>query len=133
MKIINEAYDLLIKENFTIERLRVGTDNEIKRECINDIVITEHHLNGFINDQLAFKLICTPEKLDALVLGFLLSEGYLDSTDDIDYIYICKSGERAKVQLKKIISLAEINHDTTSESISCCFIADLLAINSTNN
>lgn len=119
MKLINETHDLQTKENFSIKRLRLGMDNAIKREQMDDLVIIEHHMNVFINDQLAFKLVCTPEKLDALVLGFLLSEGYIESVNDIEFIYICKKGERAKVQLKKVISLSQIDHDTGSASISC--------------
>lgn len=119
MKIINEALDLELKEAFSIVRIRQNANNELNHEHLNDIVITEHHLSCYINEQLAFKLVCTPEKLDALVLGYLFSEGYIDNLDDIDFIYICESGERVKVQLNKIISLNSIDHDITSESISC--------------
>lgn len=119
MKIINEALDLELKEGFSIERLRLRANDDVNREYTNDIVIMEHHLNCFINDQLAFKLVCTPEKLDALVLGYLFSEGYIISADDINFIYICKSGERANVQLNKVLTFDKIDHDVTSESISC--------------
>lgn len=119
MKIINEALDLEVKETFSIKRIRQSADDDINCEDIDDIVIAEHHLNCFINEQLAFKLVCTPEKLDALILGYLYSEGYIEDPDDIDFIYICESGERAKVQLNKVISLNKIEHDVTGDSISC--------------
>lgn len=119
MKIINEALDLELKEVFSIVRIRLNANDQPSHEDLNDSVITEHHLSCYINEQLAFKLVCTPEKLDALILGYLFSEGYIDHLDDIDFIYICKSGERVKVQLNKIISLNSLDHDTTSASISC--------------
>lgn len=119
MKIINEALGLEVTETFSIERIRQSSDAEFSHEEINDLVITEHHLNCYINEQLAFKLVCTPEKLDALILGYLFSEGYIENLDDVNFIYICDSGERAKVQLNKVISLNKIDHDVTNESISC--------------
>jgi len=119
MKIIDNTDELLCKDSFPIERVRVDRDNQISHEAFNDAVIIEHHMAVFINGQLAFKLVCTPQKLDALVLGFLFSEGYVKSIDDIEYIYICKSGEQAKVQLNKILQLSKIEHDTASASISC--------------
>lgn len=119
MKIINELQNLNKKEKFSIKRLQLGADNAINREPMEDMVIAEHHLNGYLNDQLAFKLVCTPEKLDALVLGFLLSEGYIESTDEIEFLYVCESGERVKIQLNKPLALPALAHDTSSNSISC--------------
>lgn len=119
MKIINETHNLSLKENFVIERFRQEAEQQLTDEKMTDMVIVEHHLNAYINDQLAFKLVCTPEKLDALVLGFLLSEGYIENPDEIEFIYVCESGERVKVQLYKPLPLPEIDHDTGSNSISC--------------
>lgn len=119
MKIINETHSLSLKENFAIERIHQSTDQQLTDEKMTDMVIVEHHLDAYINDQLAFKLVCTPEKLDALVLGFLLSEGYIEKPDEIEFIYVCESGERVKVQLNKPLALPEIDHDTGSNSISC--------------
>jgi FdhD protein len=119
MKIINETQNLNLKENFSIERLQRSANHELSGEKMIDQVIVEHHLNAYINDQLAFKLVCTPEKLDTLVLGFLLSEGYIETPAEIEFIYVCESGERVKVQLNKPLALPEINHDTGSNSISC--------------
>jgi len=119
MKIINETHSLSLKENFAIERIHQSTDQQLTDEKMTDMVIVEHHLDAYINDQLAFKLVCTPEKLDALVLGFLLSEGYIEKPDEIEFVYVCESGERVKVQLNKPLALPEIDHDTGSNSISC--------------
>ncbi|WP_286946961.1 formate dehydrogenase accessory sulfurtransferase FdhD [Acetobacterium sp. UBA5834] len=119
MKIINESHNLSLKESFAIERIRQSADHRLTEEKMTDMVIVEHHLNAYINDQLAFKLVCSPEKLDALVLGFLLSEGYIKNPDEIEFIYVCESGERVKVQLYKPLPLPEIDHDTGSNSISC--------------
>ena len=47
------------------------------------------------------RLTCTPEPLDELVVGRLLTEGLVASIDDIVSLYICEQGLRARVFLKK--------------------------------
>ena len=62
-------------------------------------VAAEHTLNVLINERLAMRLTCTPEHLDELVLGRLLTEGLAATAEDIQEIYICDQGLRAKVLL----------------------------------
>lgn len=118
MKIINEATHLKLYNRYRIVRSTKEANN-MKNMFLDDAVINEHHMSVFINDQLAFKMVCTPQNLDHLVLGFLLSEGYIHSCDDIEYIYICELGERVKVQLNKVINFEKMSHDAKSDATAC--------------
>lgn len=58
-------------------------------------------MDVYINDHLTMKLVCLPQHLTELVLGRLLTEQIITSSEDVDHIYICEYGKRAKVYLKK--------------------------------
>ena len=64
--------------------------------------INEHMMDVYINDHLTMKLVCLPQHLTELVLGRLLTEQIITSSifTDVDHIYICEYGKRAKVYLK---------------------------------
>ena len=64
-------------------------------------VAVEHWMDIFINERLAMRVVCTPEYLDELVVGRLLTEGLIRQPDDIEAIYICELGLRARVMLRK--------------------------------
>lgn len=57
-------------------------------------------MDVYINDHLTMKLVCLPQHLTELVLGRLLTEQIITSSEDVDHIYICEYGKRAKVYLK---------------------------------
>ena len=60
-------------------------------------VTVEHWLEVYINEQPAMRVVCTPEHMDELVLGRMITEGIVSSADDIQLIYICEQGLRARV------------------------------------
>lgn len=94
---INEQYknlELTSKES----HLYIGRDGTTRSE--EEPVLEEHLLNVYVNEKLTMKLICIPEHLTELVLGRLLTEGIIESTEDMESIYICEYGKRAKVVLK---------------------------------
>lgn len=68
-------------------------------------IVVEHSVNVFLNEKLILKLACTPSDLAELVIGRLISEGYVETTDEIDMIYICSSGKRIRVFLKEGMAL----------------------------
>lgn len=63
-------------------------------------VPVEHWIEVFINEQLAMNLVCTPEHMDELVVGRMYTEGIIRSVEDIELLYICAQGARAKITLK---------------------------------
>lgn len=56
-------------------------------------------LSLFVNGQELVSILCTPEKLNCLVIGYLRSEGFIDSLDEIAMMRICLEESLADVQL----------------------------------
>lgn len=48
--------------------------------------INEHMMDVYINDHLTMKLVCLPQHLTELVLGRLLTEQIITSSEDVDHI-----------------------------------------------
>ena len=82
-------------ERFPISRLtREGRSN------IEDEVAREMPFTIIINDQELVTLLCSPKNLDYLAVGFLASEGFLKSKDEIKNILI--DDERGVVRLETV-------------------------------
>lgn len=112
---INEQYrDLTLLESTPYQY--IGRDGTCKKE--SEPVLKEHLLEVYINDQLTMKLIAIPEFLTELVLGRLLTEGIIHSTDQVKQIYICEYGTRAKVILTE--TKRNESEDYVEITPSCC-------------
>ena len=61
---------------------------ENKRETKEDLVVKESPLTIFLNNQELVTLLCTPEKLKNLAVGFLYTEGVLRNKDEIKKIIL---------------------------------------------
>ncbi len=79
-------------------------------------VVMEHFMEIYLNEQLILKLVCTPQDLTELVAGRLVTEGYITCREDVESIYICESGQRARVFLTNEIRL----HDSMKTEPTCC-------------
>ena len=88
-------------------------------EEVTTEILEEHYTRIYINDVEIATLVCTGTNLVELVVGRLISEGIIDSVDDIDNIYICEYGLRARVFLKDGIEFLN-NLKKSSEETSCC-------------
>ncbi len=83
--------------------------------------INEHMMDVYINDHLTMKLVCLPQHLTELVLGRLLTEQIITSSEDVDHIYICEYGKRAKVYLKNSARNTQSSSDAFVEvTPTCC-------------
>lgn len=80
-------------------------------------VLAEHTMQVFVNDRLTMKLVCTPEYLKELLVGRLITAGFIKETADIEQLYICESGHTARVFLKK--PLVEKSQEILKEP-TCC-------------
>mgnify|MGYP000461908677 CR=1 FL=1 len=98
MKINEQYHNLNLLENVTYEFL--GRDGETHEET--EPILVEHMMDVYVNERLTMKLVCIPQHLAELVLGRLFTEGIISSADDVDQIYICEFGKRARVILSKI-------------------------------
>lgn len=75
-----------------IRRFEAGTFQEIESS-----VATEYPLTIYVNDQELVTIVCTPEHLEDLVVGFLTSEGIVRGPGDIDSVDIIEATGHAKV------------------------------------
>lgn len=62
-------------------------------------VPTEMELSIYINGQELVTILCTPTKLNCLVLGFLYAEGIIAGTGDLTMMRLCEDDALADVRL----------------------------------
>lgn len=60
---------------------------------------SELQITLYINQQELLSIICTPSKLNYLILGFLYGEGFISSIDDILLMRVCAEESVADVRL----------------------------------
>lgn len=70
-------------------------------QYIDDPVTRENALTIFLNEQELVTLLCTSECLDELAVGFLKSEGFLKSKEDIETITVDIQQGTAKVAARR--------------------------------
>ncbi|MFC1953521.1 formate dehydrogenase accessory sulfurtransferase FdhD [Chloroflexota bacterium] len=88
------------------------TDGEWKR--ISNKLPEERLIALFINDQELVSVLCTPEKLNCLVIGYLLSEGFISSPDEISMMRVCLDESLVEVRLSHQIEVTEARRILTS-------------------
>lgn len=69
-------------------------------------LIREHLIEVIINEKSVLRLTCTPNRLAELVLGRMITEGFIKGCDDVECLYICESGNRARVYLRQGMDIA---------------------------
>ncbi len=77
------------------------------RETVLDPVTVEAPLTLFLNGEELVTLLCTPEKMDLLALGFLYSEGLLSTIDEVTALRLKEDEGLVEVELKGGSGLAE--------------------------
>lgn len=77
----------------------------------------EHAAAILVNEQPAFRVVCTPELLPQLALGRLLTEGWITSADEVERVAVCAQGLKISVQLRHPLAAAE---QAGQEVPSCC-------------
>ncbi|MDW7728589.1 MAG: formate dehydrogenase accessory sulfurtransferase FdhD [Bacillota bacterium] len=78
-----------------IIRLRGGERVETEDQVVIEVPVTI-----YLNGSELVTLLCTPEKIDRLALGFLLSEGLLSSIDDLASIRTREEEGLVEIDLK---------------------------------
>jgi len=68
---------------------------------ISSHVPDEMDLTIYINHRELVTILCTPTKLNCLVLGFLYAEGIISSLDDVATMRVCEEESVADVMLSK--------------------------------
>lgn len=77
----------------------------------------EHAAAILVNEQPAFRVVCTPELLPQLALGRLLTEGWITAADEVERVAVCAQGLKISVQLRHLLAAAE---QAGQEVPSCC-------------
>src|SRR5215210_2938606 len=68
-------------------------------------VIAEVALTVLVDGRELVTMMCTPWKLNCLILGFMYLEGVIDSADDVTAMRICVPDRVAEVTLARPIEL----------------------------
>ena len=63
------------------------------------LLAVEHAAALLVNEQTAFRVVCTPELLPQLALGRLLTEGWIASADEVEQVAVCAEGLKVSVHL----------------------------------
>lgn len=77
----------------------IGRDGQRRNE--QGPVLGEHCMEIRIDGQTAAKLVCIPQFLTELAFGFLRTEGYIRSQEDVAQLTVCEQGRRADIFLKE--------------------------------
>lgn len=82
-------------------------------------LIREHIIEVMINEKPVLRITCTPNRLAELVLGRMITEGLIESCEDVECLHICESGNRAKAYLRQGMDIAEME-DAPQAEPTCC-------------
>ena len=85
-----------------MEHRYIGRDGEQRSVC--EAVLAECQLSVFVNGEQRFDLVCLPQFLEELILGHLLTEGFISSAAEVTEITVSSSGTEAKVVLTHELS-----------------------------
>lgn len=104
-------------QNMTVNRgaMLVRRDPAVQEDVEREI-LREHRLELVVNERTIARLVCTPEDLENLVVGRLITEGIVLDVNEIEQIRLCESGNRARVFLNKDVAFCSAQ----AEEPTCC-------------
>lgn len=88
-----------MKKAVTREILRVE-NNKVKK--VEDMVVTEHAVTVKINQQEFVTMVCTPEYVEDMVIGYLASERIIRKAEDIEEIWYQEEEGFVHIKTKQI-------------------------------
>ena len=77
------------------------------KDILEDTVIVEYPFTIFIDDEEIITLLCSPKSLEELAIGFLYSEGFIESYESIENIRLDEEKGIVYVYLKERKKLSE--------------------------
>ena len=86
---------------------------------VEDVIVTEYPITIILNDQEFATLVCSPEHIEELVVGFLASEGMISRYEDIKELEVIESLGKAIVTTHRVNKLNEMFHSKRVVT-SCC-------------
>jgi FdhD protein len=92
-------------------------ENQLRQQ--NDVVVTEYALTIKVNGDEFATVVCTPEYMEDMVIGFLASEGIIRELADIQELYIQERLGIAQVTVKEMNQLYQ-KFRSKRYITSCC-------------
>lgn len=86
---------------------------------VEDTVVTEHAVTIYLNEKEFMTIVCTPEYIEDMVVGFLASEKIIGKFTDIKNIWTDKDAEFIHIETEKTFPFYEQLHSKRYIS-SCC-------------
>jgi len=86
---------------------------------VTDHIVTEYPVTIVLNGQEFATLVCSPEHIEELIVGFLASEGIIRSREEIKELTVIEATGRVIVNTHKINKLNELFHSKRVVT-SCC-------------
>ena len=87
-----------------VEMTRIDVSKGEKKKA-RDIVAEEKPLYVFLNRTLCATILCTPSRLKELAIGHVLSEGIINSAEEIDEVELNEKDRLCRIRLKESVSL----------------------------
>ncbi len=98
---INNVSDLnTFNRSVEVQITKLLNDEVIE---VNDLVVQEYPITLYVNNQKLVTILCTPENIDDLVIGYLNSEGIIDVITDVTSINI--QSNRVDIKLSKEVKI----------------------------
>lgn len=88
-------------------------------QIVEDVIVTEYPVTIILNDQEFATLVCSPEDIEELVVGFLASEGIINRYEDIKELDVVETTGKAIVKTYRVNKLNEMFHSKRYVT-SCC-------------
>jgi FdhD protein len=88
-------------------------------QIVEDVIVTEYPVTIILNDQEFATLVCSPEDIEELVVGFLASEGIINRYEDIKELDVVETTGKAIVRTQRVNKLNEMFHSKRYVT-SCC-------------
>jgi FdhD protein len=73
-----------------------------KAEKVEDTIVTEYTVTIKLNEQEFVTMVCSPEYIEEMAIGFLASEGVIKSYEDIQKVWIQEKEGFIHIQTKRI-------------------------------
>lgn len=86
-----------------LEHRFLGRDGTAKQQT--EPVLCEHTLRVLVNETLEMEFTCLPQFLPELILGHLVTEGYLQRVEEVLSVSISPTGKTAEVTLTNLREL----------------------------
>ncbi|MCK8817253.1 formate dehydrogenase accessory sulfurtransferase FdhD [Natroniella sulfidigena] len=88
-------------------------------EELDDFLIREYALTIFLNEKEFLTLLCSPQSLNYLTVGFLVSEGLLKKPEEIKEIEVAAEDGVVRVETNKKLDMREKLHGKRTLTTGC--------------